>query len=291
MTQSPILTHDPTFGAAYAVSQPGFEGPLDLLLQLIEKEELDINAISLLTVTDQYLQTINGLAAIEPGALADFLMIASKLLYLKSLTLLPKPHPKLEEDEEDVGDALIRQLLEYRRFKQAAQLLHARDEAGLHAYIRTAPRPEVEKRLDMSNVDLNKLHAALRRVLQRMPNDPPLPRVKTYPVTVAERIDDVRSYLQAAKARSPHATKPAMPVTFIELLSRNHSRVDVVVTFLAILELIKQREVQAEQDGTFGEIVLVLMDEQGDTRQGDTRQGDTWGETGLGETSEDENDL
>ena len=304
MTQSPILTHDPTFGAAYAVSQPAFEGPLDLLLQLIEKQELDINTISLLAVTDQYVQMINGATAVEPVALADFLLIASKLLYLKSLSLLPKPHPKLEDDEEDVGDALIRQLLEYRRFKQAAQLLQARDEQGLRAYVRTAPRPEVEKRLDLSNVDLNKLQAALRRVLQRMPSDPPLPRVKTYPVTVAERIEDVRSYLHHARQQRQAVGQVATPVTFTELLDRNNSRIEVVVTFLAILELIKQREVQAEQDGTFGEIVLVLVEEarQGDTRpegtrgdtrpegtRGDTKQGDTkQGETGLGEAGGDE---
>ena len=113
MTQSPITTtHDHTIGASYPVTLPAYEGPLDLLLQLIEKEELDISEISLLSVTDQYLQTIEHLQEIEPGALADFLVIASKLLYLKSVRLLPKPQPPLDEDEEDVGDALIRQLLE-----------------------------------------------------------------------------------------------------------------------------------------------------------------------------------
>jgi len=258
MNQSPILTYDPTLGAAYAVTLPAFEGPLELLLQLIEKEELDINAISLVAVTDQYLQTINGLTAVEPGALADFLVIASKLLYLKSLSLLPKPHPKLEEDEEDVGDALIRQLLEYRRFKQAAQLLQERDEQGLRTYVRTAPKPDVEKRLDLSNVDLHKLHAALRRVLQRMPSEAPMPRVKTYPITVAEQIEAVRSYLVQARQQGGES-QSAAGVAFTELLSRQTNRVEVVVTFLAILELMKQREVQVEQTDTFGEITIVLV--------------------------------
>ncbi|MEZ4613989.1 MAG: segregation/condensation protein A [Caldilineaceae bacterium] len=259
MTQSLIITHDRTVGAAYPVTLPAFEGPLDLLLQLIEKHELDINAISLLAVTDQYLSTIDRLEAIEPGALADFLVIASKLLYLKSVSLLPKPQPLLEEEEEDVGDALIRQLLEYRQFKQAAQQLLERQEQGLRVYVRTAPKPDLDRRLDMSNVDLNKLHQALRRVLNRMPSDPPMPRVKTYPVTVAEQIDNVRDFLKRARQqRLPTNGATGSAVTFTELLSRETSRIEVVVTFLAVLELIKQREVLFEQDNTFGEITLVL---------------------------------
>ena len=271
MTQSPIVTHDRTVGAAYPVTLPAYEGPLDLLLQLIEKEELDINAISLVAVTDQYLHTIDRLEEIEPGALADFLVIASKLLYLKSVSLLPKPHPPLEEDEEDVGDALIRQLLEYRRFKQAAQLLRAREEDGLRVYVRTAPKPDLERRLDMSNIDLNKLHQALRRVLNRIPNDPPLPRVKTYVITVAEQIDNVRDFLtQARQQRRAINGVPAVPVTFAELLSRETSRVEVVVTFLALLELIKQREIIFEQENTFGEITIVLV-EDGEQDKGGSR--------------------
>ncbi|HRW08375.1 MAG TPA: segregation/condensation protein A [Caldilineaceae bacterium] len=262
MTQSPLALHDRAVGAAYPVNLPVFEGPLDLLLQLIEKEELDINEVSLVAVTDQYLSTIDRLEEIEPGALADFLVIASKLLFLKSVSLLPKPQPVLEDEEEDVGDALIRQLLEYRRFKQAAQLLQERQDAGLRAYVRTAPKPELERRLDMGNVDLNKLHQALRRVLNRIPSDPPMPRVKTYPITVAEQIDNVRTFLRSThdRRRSTNGTATA-PVRFVELLSRETSRMEVVVTFLAVLELIKQREVRAEQDDTFGEIVLVLNDE------------------------------
>ncbi len=88
-------------GANYAVHLPAYEGPLDLLLHLIETQALDISAISLLAVTDQYLQTLAQLEEIEPGALADFLVVASRLLYIKSYHLLPKPRPPGEEDEEE----------------------------------------------------------------------------------------------------------------------------------------------------------------------------------------------
>jgi segregation and condensation protein A len=263
MTEALLGGFDRTLGAAYPVSLPSFQGPLDLLLQLIEKDELDINAISLVAVTDQYLRTIAALEAIEPGALADFLVIASRLLYLKSLSLLPKPST-VEESKEESADALIKQLLEYRRFKQAAALLQEREAQGLRVYVRTAPKPELERRLDLSNLDLNKLHNALRRVLQRIPSDPPMPQVKTYPITVAAQIENVRNYLQQRQARAIDKTDE-QPVTFTELLTRGSTRLEVVVTFLAILELIKQCELSAEQENTFGEIILTLLIPQPNT--------------------------
>lgn len=231
-------------GGAYAVELPTFRGPLDLLLQLIEKRELDINAISLVAVTDQYLQSIEQMEEREPGALADFLVVATRLLYIKSLTLLPRPQPVVEGEEEDPSDALIQQLLEYRRFKAVAASLQERQELGLRSYVRPALPPQVERQLDLSNVDVTKLHQLLRRALERLPGDPPLPRIKTYTVTVAEQIETVRSLLRAGR------------VAFGELLGRPATRLDVIVTFLAVLELIKQEEVTAVQDELFGEISL-----------------------------------
>ena len=168
-----ITNRPQTLGAGYAVSLPAFSGPLDLLLHLIETQELDISAISLMTVTEQYLQTLAQLEEIEPGALADFLVVASRLLYIKSHHLLPKPRPPVEDEEEASGDALVRQLLEYRRFKEVAGFLRGREEQGLRVYVRTVEKPEVERRLDMSGVDLAKLQQALRRVLDRLPSEAP----------------------------------------------------------------------------------------------------------------------
>ncbi len=257
-----FLTEPHALGSAYPVSLPDFQGPLDLLLQLIEKDELDINEVSLVAVTDQYLQTIEAMdEELEPGGLADFLVIASRLLYIKSRTLLPKAPIDDEEEEEDSADALIRQLLEYRLFKEVAGQLRTREEEGLRAYVRLAPRPELERRLDLSDVDMDKLQRALRRALARIPSDPPMPSVKTYPITVAEQIDNVRSYIFSAQRRQQGA---AEGVSFTELLSRNQTRVEVIVTFLAVLELIKQRELLAEQKNTFGEIMLQLAPRDND---------------------------
>ncbi|MBI3960467.1 MAG: segregation/condensation protein A [Chloroflexi bacterium] len=238
-------------GSAWPVRLPIFEGPLDLLLHLIEREELEISEISLVAVTDQYIKAIEGLEEIEPGALADFLVIAARLLYLKSRSLLPKPRPPEEDDEEESGDALIQQLLEYRQFKVVAEGLRLREEAGLRAFVRLAPPPHVERKLDLGNVSVDKLAAAVQKALRRIPSDPPKPRVQTYPITVAEQIEVVRQRVRAVEMRSS-----VEPLRFSALLSAEKSRLEIVVTFLAVLELIKQREIVAEQEGVFGEIVL-----------------------------------
>ena len=264
---TPISNRDQTLGAGYAVTLPVYEGPLDLLLRMIETQEMDISVVSLMSVTDQYLRTLNQLEEIEAGALAEFLVIASRLLYIKSYHLLPKPRPPVDDEEEASGDALVRQLLEYRRFKEAASALRLREEAGMRVYLRTAPRPDVEKRLDLSNVDLEKLQRALRKVLQRMPVDPPMPRVKTYTITVSEQIENVRSYLYAAMNAG---TRTRRGVSFEALLSRSATRIEVIVTFLAVLELVKLREIEVVQDDTFGEIELVPVGagEAGATQDG-----------------------
>jgi len=251
-------------GSAYPVTLPAFQGPLDLLLHLIEQDELDISEISLVGVTDQYLRTLELLEELEPGAIADFLMVASRLLFIKSRILLPKPVGD-DDDEEDSADDLLRQLLEYKRFREVADQLRSREEAGLRVYVRTAPRPALERRLDMSDVDLSALNAALQRALARIPSDPPMPRVRVYSITVAEQIDNVRSYISSAierKQNNPMAGEDPASISFVELLSQKQTRVEVIVTFLAVLELIKQRELVAVQSDTFGEIALMPVDER-----------------------------
>src|SRR5512132_1468969 len=115
---------------------PEFKGPLELLLSLIERRELDITRVSLGAVADQYLQLISAPGAIELSALADYLIIAAKLILIKSRLLLPQPASPETEVEEDPGDALARQLREYKRFKQAAVFLRERERQDLRSYPR-----------------------------------------------------------------------------------------------------------------------------------------------------------
>lgn len=260
-TSSPIQSNP--FGSAYPVRLPLFEGPLDLLLHLIEREELDITEISLVAVTDQYVQAIEEMEEIEPGALADFLVIAARLLYLKSRSLLPKPRPAEDDEEEDPGDALIQQLLEYRQFKAVAAGLRLRQEAGLRAFVRLAPPPDMERKLDLSDVSVDKLSQAVQKALRRIPKEPPPPRVHTYPITVSEQIELVRKRLHSLAEQ---------PVLFSSLLSQGRTRLEIVVTFLAVLELIKQQEIVAEQDEVFGEIVLFTPPPPEDEKNSVTHQ-------------------
>ena len=254
-TALPLTNQNRQLGAAYPVTLPAFQGPLDLLLRLIEKNELAISTISLVAVTEQYLRTVEQMQQVTPDALADFLVIASRLLYIKSYYLLPKPRPPAEEEEEeDAGDALVRQLLEYRQFKEVAASLRTRETLGLRSYIRVAPPLVTEKRLEPGAVDASQLQAILRRVLARVAEVPQLPTVKSYPVTVAEKMAEVRGLLRRASAAGT-----GTPLRFAELLGCQSSRMEVIVTFLAVLELIKQQELQAVQDDLFGEIVLEVM--------------------------------
>lgn len=224
-----------------------FEGPLDLLLQLIEHRELDITQVSLAAVADQYLEMISAPGAIELSALADYLIIAAKLILIKSRMLLPQPETPATEAEEDTGDDLVRQLREYKMFKQAAQFLRERQQKGLRAYPRTAPPPRPQPTAwKIEGVSGDDLAQALMRALKIRPT---LPQgTLTVPLSVS--IDQEIKKIIEITDRAPS-------VRFTHLLERAQTRVEIIVTFLAILELIKRRQIRATQEGLFGEIILV----------------------------------
>ncbi len=241
MTEQAIATKP------YQVCLPVFEGPLDLLLHLIEREELDITSVSLAQVTDQYLAYLALMEEPPAEVLADFLVVAARLLLIKSRALLPRPPEVLSTEEEDVGDELARQLIEYRRFKQAAESLRQREEAGLRAYLRLAPPPRLERSLDMEDVTLDDLVAAVRQALAVVPPAPPVSEVVTpVTITIGERMAAIRTALRTS-AR----------VSFNRLLTAAASRLEIIVTFLAVLELIKSGHIDVQQDRLFGEIIIL----------------------------------
>ena len=238
-------------GAGYPVSLPIFDGPIGLLLHLIEREALDISEVSLVAITDQYLRAIETMQEIGPDALADFLVVAARLLYIKSRGLLP--HPEDEEDEEESqSGGLIQQLQDYRRFRAAAGELQLRASIGLRTSARLAP-PQLDRRLDLSALTIEKLADAAQRALNNLPSEPTIPSVRSYPITVAETIEAVRERIIGQWGKNG-ATGGPLP--FSALLSQSRTRLEVIVTFLAVLELIKQKEIAAEQEETFGEIML-----------------------------------
>jgi segregation and condensation protein A len=233
----------------YTIDTPVYEGPLDLLLQLIEHAELDITKLSLATVTDQYLDYIHHLTDLEADEVSAFLVIAAKLLQIKSEALLPRP-PNREPGEEDPGEALARQLIVYKRYREIAGILYQREEAGLRTYLRIAPPPKLEGSVDLSGLTIEDIAAAAQEIFANLSLADALKDVvPPSRVTIREKISLITDFLRQQKS-----------VSFRSLINMQYSRLEIVVTFLAMLELIKRHLVHVSQDGLFGEISLEVSE-------------------------------
>ncbi len=235
---------------AFQLQLSVFEGPLDLLLYLIEKEEMDITAVSLVQVTDQYLAHLHAREQIDATALAEFIAIGARLLYLKSRALLPRP-PGDEEEDEDLGEDLVQRLREYRRYKEAAVALREIEETGQRAYPRQAPPKGVPLPTGLDGVTLDLLVSIFKEVLERQPEEEPEGVVETHEVTVEEKVAELSERL-SRRGR----------LSFRRFISACRSRTEVIVSFMAVLELIKGLRLRAEQDAAFGDISLVALEER-----------------------------
>jgi segregation and condensation protein A len=232
----------------YHVQLPAFEGPLDLLLHLIEQQKLDITTIALAQVTDQYLAHLQLLQETPPDDLSAFLTIAARLLLLKSRALLPRP-PQDLEDTEDVGEDLVRQLREYRQFKQIARFLEGRDQDTMHMFPRDVPVSRLvagwQPKLDLSGTTLEDLTAALMALLQEQTDQEADFALPIHTVTIDSRIARINELLRTRQA-----------LTFDSLLDDTHSIVEIVVTLLALLEMIRDQRVSVRQETLFGDILI-----------------------------------
>ena len=236
--------------SGYTVAIPIYEGPLDLLLRLIEHAELDITAVALALVTDQYLTHIRKMENARPDEISAFLVIAAKLIQIKSEALLPRP-PVRDVSEDDPAENLARQLRIYKRFKEIANLLEGRDSLGLHTYIRLAPPPKFEGRLDLSEITIVDLLEAARATFLQEKEKQSLGTVISAPrVTIRQKIAFIANTLNKNKNSS-----------FKALIDSANSRLEVVVTFLALLELVKRYRVSARQDTLFGNIEIERSDD------------------------------
>lgn len=230
----------------YQVSLQVFEGPLDLLLRLIEQERLDITLVSLAVVTDQYLAYLAELQQAVAGNLAEFLAIAARLLVIKSRVLLPRPESPGNEEEGDWGEDLVERLREYRRFKLGAAQLREIEERGLRSYPRVAPSVKPERHLGPGELSPQELAEAFRRLLAA---HPPAPVVDGIVAPVTVRIGECIQTILSQVSHGRH-------VRFSALMRAARSRLEVIVTFMAMLELIKQQRVAARQEQLFGEIYI-----------------------------------
>jgi segregation and condensation protein A len=244
--------------ARYVVHLPVFEGPLDLLLHLIEKRQMEITTISLQSVTDQYLAYLRQWEAekLPLANMAAFVSIAARLLYIKSQSLLPQSNKEeLQSEAQEavvMAEELQRHLIEYRLAKDIAKQLRQREEAGLQTYGRSGLLAGIEAQLAWTPPTLVGLEAqALARAFQRLlelqtkdvSNGTDL--VPVARVRVSERISEIMGLLQERAS-----------VTLAEILHNEHSRFVIIVTFLAVLELWKWQRITVTQDEAMGPILL-----------------------------------
>lgn len=218
---------------------PSFEGPLDVLLTLIEREQLAISDLSLMAVTEGFLHHIDAMDDPPPALLADFLGVAARLLLLKSRALLPRP--EIEETEEDLDD-LAGQLLEYQRARQLAANLHEFQMSHWRSYSPAAPPPDRPTRVSFVLPPVATLGKAFLRALARQPVDPEQLVIRRV-VTVAEMA--ARLHAAVLGRRGPRQ--------FLDLVDQ-HDREEVVAGFIALLALWRRRQVEVSQSGLFGDI-------------------------------------
>lgn len=235
--------------AGYEVKLERFEGPLDLLLHLIQRDEIDVYDIPIARITQQYLTYIELMRLLDLDVAGEFLVMAATLMRIKARMLLPTPPPG-EEEEIDPRDELVRRLLEYREFKEASVTLKSREEHRRLEYERgMVPGDEEAGPLPLAPATLFHLLDALNRVLSRLPARAVL-ELEGEAYDIEEKIDRIQSRVRVAGRLS-----------FETLLGECRSRLEMIVTFLALLELLKMNRLSVIQDGNFGEIVLAPPDE------------------------------
>lgn len=225
----------------HIVRLPQFEGPLELLLSLIEKEKLDITRLSLAQVTDQYLDYLTRERDIPLPNLAAFLAVASRLILIKSRALLPLL--RFDDEEEEAVEDLEWQLHEYRKFKQTAVRLGAfwASARGSFSRLRGSELPFFHPPAELTASDLALVYGGVLGEI------PVLERLEEAIVEEAVTLEEKIEYLRAA-------LRTAVETTFNKVVATAENRMDVVVAFLAMLELVKQRAVEAEQSDLFLEI-------------------------------------
>jgi len=223
-----------------------FEGPLDLLLHLIKKNEVSITDIPIAAITEQYLATLEVMQSLNLDVAGEFLVMAATLIHIKSRMLLPAGDSTTDEDDdgEDPREELVRRLLEYQRFKDAAEQLGQREILARDVFIRTGTPVEDVPVPNLREVSVFELLNALKRVLERLPKEN-VHEVTLDKITVREKMTLLLDTLRL------HST-----VLFEALFAEVKTRMEVVVTFLAMLELVKARAIRIFQDELGGPIKI-----------------------------------
>ena len=230
----------------YTVKDEQFEGPLDLLLSLIEKEQLDITQISLGKITGAYLEMIAEMQG-DSSDLADFLVVAAKLLYIKSRSLIPNMESAEEEAEIEDLEAKLR---EYQQFKVAAKHLEQVLANENRGYVRRGKNENLITFAPPSNLDNGSLFTIFQEILLKAEKETP---------QQAKIQQEPKMTLEQKRAHIMGQLKKSGKISFRKMLSGANSKVEVIVTFLAILEMVKQKEVSVHQSDNFADFLIMSV--------------------------------
>ena len=242
--------------SSYQVKLPVFEGPFDLLYHLIEEQQIDIYDIPIAKITDQYLEHIQMMEILDMEIASSFLVMAATLIEIKSKMLLPKEKPQEFESgdefideafqEEDARTQLVEQLLKYKKYKLIAQELREMEKKASRIYTRNCDierQPEEILEIKIGSIELLDIyHTVVRRRLM-----PPIHRVILNKLSIIDRIKEIREMLKKFKGE----------ITFARILKKEKTRYDTVLSFMAILEMIKDGEIGCSQDGNFKPIFII----------------------------------
>ena len=234
----------------YAITLPVFEGPVDLLLQLIRKHKLEISEISLVAVTEQYLEILHAMESMDLEVAGEFLVIAATLMEIKSRSLLPQPEGLVDEEGEDPREELLRRLEEYEQFRALSQELRAIEQESRLSFSREAVESHVGA-VPMADLGVPDLMRSLRRMLLEDEDADGGRRVQIerHAINLRQRISEVWERLHRSGDR----------ISFVDLVPRdtpNPYRQEALATFLAVLELIRLGMATAWQDSALGDIVV-----------------------------------
>ncbi|MBO8168304.1 MAG: segregation/condensation protein A [Thermoanaerobacteraceae bacterium] len=243
----------------YKIKLDIFEGPFDLLFHLIEKNEIDIYDIPIAEITRQYLDYLYAMEQLDLEITSEFLVMAATLLSIKAKMLLPRQPQEDAEEEEGVDprEELVERLLEYKKYKQVAGYLERREKEAAKVYPREINVEEVAAAFADDNplegVELTDLLDALVQVMARVKEKEPFARITREEITIRDKVVQIQQELNRRKNG----------MLFSELFSKQASRVEIVVTFLALLELMRLGKVLARQSRNFGDIYLYALDADG----------------------------
>ena len=238
---------DKTDSRVFHVRLDQYEGPIDALLDLVKKQQLDILDIPIATVTEQYLESIRVAEDLDFEVSAEFVMMAATLVHIKSKMLLPRPPSVDEEQAEDPREDLVRRLIEREKYLQAAQMLKEKRVIEENVWTAGAKEPigDPDDESTELQVSLYDLVTTFGEVLDRLRNEPVV-ELNQETVSVASRIQYLKQLLLAEDG----------PISVRKVLYRQRSPRAVVATFLALLEMVKARAVEITQETIFGDIVI-----------------------------------